>query len=968
MLKDLLRNLKETMIKLIKSRLFVAGVVFVGLFMILVSRLFYLQIVRGDQYADDYIKTTKQEIKVNAPRGNIYDRNGELLAYNEVAYSISIRDTGEYKKTSEMLSMILNLVNLLNKYEQSIITSIPMVISSNNEYEFSGTESDKKRFIRDVYGKEYIEKMAEKGEDCYSYSAEKVMDKLKASYQFSKWKEAKSLEKETELKVLNIRYSMSANSFQKYKSTTICKNVSDTIVAVIKENEDSLKGVSVETEEIRVYPDGEYFAHILGYTGKASTEELEELQKEDESYTTGDVVGKAGIEKALELYLKGEKGTDTAYLDSTGLILEVIDRVEPEVGNDVYLSIDKNLSISIYNMIEQELAGILYNKLTIDDFTPIEAMPAQDFLIPIKDVYFQMINNNILDMKHFAKEDVSQTEKDISAKYLQKLGQVKAELLQELGRVDAIPQNTLPEELQDYIEYIYSLLSNDSYQILRTDSIDKTDETYKKWNNGEISFREFMFYAMSKEWIDVSSMVSDVKYSSTEQLYQIILERLFGTDSISGILDTDTGFAKRIYYYLIQDEIITGNEICLALYEQNIIEKDTVKIANLVNGNKQVAFELVKEWIANLQLTPAQIALDPCSGGAVVTDTNTGELLAVVSYPGYDINQLSGTINADYYKKLTEDLSSPFYNRATQTRIAPGSTFKMISTIAGLEEGIVTPNTWVECADHPYPHGGQRCWLYRETGHGHGALNAVGALTNSCNYYFYDIGYRLSLDQFGNYNDELGLSRLTKYTQLFGFDSKTGIEINENAPHISTELPIASAIGQGSNNFTTLQLSRYVTAIANRGTVYNFSLVNKVVDSEGNVIQESQTTVKNTLEFQESTWDSVFQGMYGVTHDVSGGAYSLFHNMPVQVAGKTGTAQENLLRASHAHFVSFAPYENPEVSVSISLPNAYTSGNAIRVAKDVYDYYFGTITLEQVLNKEILNTAISNNSSINVSD
>ena len=968
MLKDLFEVLKESIVKIIKSRLFVAGVVFFGLFAILVGRLFYLQIVNGDKYVDDYIKTTKQEIKVSAPRGNIYDRNGELLAYNEVAYSISIRDTGEYSKSADMLSMILELVQLLDKYEQSIITSIPMVVSSNNEYEFSGTESDKRRFIRDVYGTEYIEKKASQDEDCYAYSAEKVMEYLKNSYGFTKWEPSKTLDRNTELKILNIRYSMAANAYQKYKSTTICKNVSDTIVAVIKENEDSLKGVSVETEEIRVYPDGEYFAHILGYTGKASVEELEELQQEDETYASGDNVGKAGIEKSLELYLKGEKGTDTVYLDSTGLILETIDSIEPTVGNDVYLSIDKNLSIAIYNMIEQELAGIIYNKLTMEDFTPTEAMPAQDFLIPIKDVYFQMINNNILDMSHFSQEDASQIEKDIYNKFIQKLGQVKVQLLQELQNTSSTPQNTLSEELQDYIEYIYSLLSGNSHKILLSDKIDKTDETYKKWTNEEISFREFMFYAMSKEWVDVSTISSDIKYSSTDQLYGLILDYLFGTDGSTGVLDSDTGFAKRIYDYLIQDEVITGNEICLALYDQNIIEKDSSKMASLATGNKQMAFDVMKEWIANLQLTPAQIALDPCSGGAVVTDTDTGELLAVVSYPGYDINQLSGTINADYYKKLTEDLSSPFYNRATQTRIAPGSTFKMISTIAGLEEGIVTTDSWIECADHPYPHGGQRCWLYRETGHGHGALNAVGALTNSCNYYFYDIGYRLSLDANGNYDDELGISRLAKYTQLFGFDSKTGIEINENSPHISTELPIASAIGQGSNNFTTLQLSRYVTAIANRGTVYNFSLINKVVDSNGTVIEGSRTTVKNTLEFQDSTWDAVFEGMYGVTNDPSGGAYSLFSSMEQKIAGKTGTAQENLLRASHAHFVSFAPYDDPEISVSVSLPNAYTSGNAIRTAKDIYDYYFGTITLEQILNKEVLNTAISNNSNINISD
>ena len=149
---------------------------------------------------------------------------------------------------------------------------------------------------------------------------------------------------------------------------------------------------------------------------------------------------------------------------------------------------------------------------------------------------------------------------------------------------------------------------------------------------------------------------------------------------------------------------------------------------------------------------------------------------------------MSGTLYVYLFRQLLEDLSSPLYNRATQTRTAPGSTFKLITSTAALMEGIVDTNTQIRCTgifdklNHP------RCWIYRDQGLTHGLLNVSGAIKNSCNIFFYECGYRLSQDETGAYKPSLGLEKLNKYASLYGFDSTTGLEIVENQSKISDDL------------------------------------------------------------------------------------------------------------------------------------------------------------------------------------
>ena len=230
------------------------------------------------------------------------------------------------------------------------------------------------------------------------------------------------------------------------------------------------------------------------------------------------------------------------------------------------------------------------------------------------------------------------------------------------------------------------------------------------------------------------------------------------------------------------------------------------------------------------------------------------------------------------------------------------------------------------------------CWVYRDFNTTHGTIDISKAIDISCNYFYYEVGYRLANDD-GYYNDNLGLTRLNKYAAKFGFDGYSGIEIDETEPHMSDRDAVVSAIGQGTNSYTPVQMSKYITTIANGGTCYDLTLLDKVADYEGNIKKTSQPKVHSTVDIDKALWDKIHNGMrMVVTDDLDHN--ELLNNLKVKVAGKTGTAQEDTSRPPHALFISYAPYEKPEVSVTCVIQNGYASANAAELASFIYAYMY----------------------------
>ena len=400
-----------------------------------------------------------------------------------------------------------------------------------------------------------------------------------------------------------------------------------------------------------------------------------------------------------------------------------------------------------------------------------------------------------------------------------------------------------------------------------------------------------------------------------------------------------------LYKYILLDDVVTGREICLLLYEQGVLEYDEETVGKLQIGSTS-AYNFMLDKISHLEITPAQLALEPCSAGAVVTDPNTGEVLACVSYPGYDNNRLTNTLDSEYFAALNRDKSSPLYSKATQQQTAPGSTFKPVVAVAGLEEGVISPSEIIHATGvFTDAYGSPTCWIYNQYHGSHGNINMVDASKVSCNYYLYEVGFRLGGGRTTGYSSDKALSLLAKYATQFGLNANSGIELSESDPQLSTKDGIRSSIGQGNALFTVSQLARYVSTIANRGTVYNLTLLDKLTDSEGNTIEDYSASVYNKMEIADVDWNTIQEGMHQVALNTSA-----FKNLDLTIAGKTGTAQQSKSHPNHALFIGYAPYENPQLAVAIRIANGYTSANAAAMASDIFKYYFDLEGKDEVVN------------------
>lgn len=946
MFRDLLELIHIGVKRVITSRIFALAVIFICMFAGLVVRLFNLQIVQGEEYMRKYESKILRTAYTTGTRGNIYDRNGVVLARNELAYSVTIQDTGIYTTDQSKNLMILELVRILDRQGETIQGDLPVAIDQNGDFVFTtSSETARLRFLRDFYGRRSVSELDdEEGKYPSNVSARDVFEMTKEKFKIGQMEDDKGnplvLADDEALKVGIIRYSLSLTAYTSYKTTTIASNVSENTVVDISEHMAQLQGVDIAESTVRIYEDALYFAPIIGYTGKVSSEEqLEELRQRDESYELNDIVGRIGIEATQEDKLQGKKGVQNMYVDSRGRVLKVLDdATEPEAGSNIYLTLDRELQIGIYHLLEKHLAGILTDRLVNREVTEDENRDSSKKKIPVKDAYYQLINNNVLSLKAMEREDAGAVEQEILRKFVASRQQILSNMRGQLADPNAPPISALPEDMKAYMLYVYSYLSSDTVDILQRSRIDSESPEAVAWKEESISLREYLYHGIAQDWIDTTKLPVDNKYSNADDSFQALV------DYVMAELEQDTQFTKRIYRYLINQDIITGRELCMALYSQNILPYDGEQMGLLGAGGEDYAFSFLIDKINNLEITPAQLALDPCTAGCTVTDVNTGKVLALVTYPSYNNNMLSGTVDAAYFSQLNEDLSLPLYNNATQVVKAPGSTFKPITAIAALEEGMVNTTDEIECTgiyEEVFPT--IKCWINPGR---HGKLDVSGALENSCNYFFSEVAHRLSTNEEGVYSTDRGLEVIREYASKFGLDHPSGIEIAESSPKLSTEDPERSAMGQGTNAYTNVQLSRYVTALANRGKVFELSLIDKVTSSDGTVVEDHVPQISSLVEIADTTWDAVQSGMRRVITDSS--SKRIFRDLEVEIAGKTGTAQENT-RANHAFFISYGPYASPEISVTVNIPYGYSSANAATIAKSVYRFYYGYTSLEDII-------------------
>lgn len=323
-------------------------------------------------------------------------------------------------------------------------------------------------------------------------------------------------------------------------------------------------------------------------------------------------------------------------------------------------------------------------------------------------------------------------------------------------------------------------------------------------------------------------------------------------------------------------------------------------------------------------------------GAAAVVSVGTGEVLALASYPTYDLS----TFNEDY-DELVNDQRLPMFNRATQGIYAPGSTFKMVTAVAALESGIITPSSIIQDRGiytyykDPQP----MCWIYSQTGSTHGRINVSQAITDSCNYFFYEVG-RLT-----------GIRTLDSYASQFGLGQSTGIEIGDSSGVLASPewaeshdqewtdgQTITAAIGQSYNLFTPLQLANYVATLVGGGDHYQAHLLKNVKAYDNSrLLYMYDDKPTNTVEISDSTLSAVTRGMHELT--VSGSVAYAFENCVVSAGAKTGSAQVGTDIANGV-FVAYAPYEKPEIAVAIVIEKGGSGAALANTAVEIINSWF----------------------------
>lgn len=661
---------------------------------IILIRLFDLQIVNGAEYREDSNTKLTREATIEAARGSILDRSGNVLVSTEMKFSLEM-----YKSKTDDTQLndsILLMTTILENNGNSYVDTFPISIDPF-EYHFDSEEE--------------LEKWKKKYDIPETASAEEAFYLFRDKYNINN-------ENPKEIRqILAIRYAISTIGYSTTKSIAISEEISREAAVQLQENSQSLTGVNIVVEPVRVYHQGELASHIIGYASRISQSNLDEFEAEGDThkYDVDDKVGQTGIEKVFENYLRGEDGIKQIDMSVDGTVTGEYTAQEAIGGADVVLTIDANL------------------------------------------------------------------------------------------------------------------------QRVAEDSLERNIMKIREGGFGE-------------------------SYEAT-------------------------------------------------------------------------------------------------TGAVVVTNVNTGEVLAMASYPDYEVGLFYDGISNEKYKEYEE--AKAFYNRATQGTYPPGSIYKMVTAIAGLETGKVTVDETINdngpfyVSDDPnYPH--PKCWYFNSYGRGHGRLNVVGALMKSCNYYFYEVSSRI------------GVETLAEFASYFGFGKKTGIEISEKVGTVPdrslvdrnwSKADTASAsIGQGVDLATPVQMAKYISMIANGGHPIDLTLIKSVINSNGTQVSQDELEayeekklgrkIEKTEDknISETTINAVHEGMRSVAEEEGGTAYKVFKDFSIELGGKTGSAEMTTSKTSkdvYAWFAGFAPYDNPELAIVVMVEKGGHGYYTAEVVRDIMNEYFG---------------------------
>lgn len=488
------------------------------------------------------------------------------------------------------------------------------------------------------------------------------------------------------------------------------------------------------------------------------------------------------------------------------------------------------------------------------------------------------------------------------------------------------------------------LIAELSEQNSKFPGIDISTETVREYKNGSLASHILGYIGKIsedeyKEKKDTYENDDIIGKTGIEYVFEKYLKGTDGTKQIDMSVDgTITG-------EYVEKEAVAGSDIVLTI-DSNLqkIAEDALE----ANINKISSGGFSKTYQAE-------------GGSVVVMKVDTGEVLALASYPDFEPQDFVGGISNSNWNKYRDDERHPLLNKAIQSAYAPGSIFKMVTAIAGLETGTITITEKINDIGVYPKYTNQQCWYYTSYKKGHGWLNVSDAIKHSCNYFFYEVG------------DRMGIDNLAKYAKYFGLGTKTGVELpNETSgtlasKEIKAEIKsnekwypgetLSAAIGQSYNSFSPIQIAKYICMLVNEGEKINPTIIKTIINADGTEVEKDEIkeytneilgTVSDDsteeITINSEYLEAILEGMKSVTSETGGTAYSMFKHFNIEVGGKTGSAEAG--KNVNAWFVGFAPFEDPEIVVVVMVENGGHGNYTAEVTKEIMEEYFGMNSLQ----------------------
>lgn len=905
-----------------KNRLFLVFAAFTLSFCIIALRLFSLQIVHGEDSQQELTASITRTLTIPASRGNIYDRYGRPLAMNKVAFSVQMDDSIT-SPPEGLTNLAVDMASYLAEKGTPVGDTLP--ISKEAPRQFLLNETETRKWLAALgLKKKQLEMTAD---EVYAYLLE--------AYEFPE-----GLSADLQRQALSLRLDLSDKNLMLASFLTVLEKNGD-----------------VFADDLPITATQPYTFNLNGSASRERTFKTDISMEGD------------------ELLYTAQQTMDYLYdlFEIPNSLPETLRRSLASVRYALYLQrwrkyqpVTVALDVSSETVAEIEEAQTSYPGVTVST----DSMR----VYPYGEYFSHIIGyiRKISDTEYETYQDYGYSATDIVGKSgVEKLKELElngtdGEMLVEVdavGRRISSVETAQPVSGQNVYLTLDAELQTVAYDALEAQLVKvlKNRLLGQDKNAGSVTLKELFISMVNSNNISIPGILAAADGErATARTYIYNAYPDYNPEA-----DTDYALAKQVLCDNIESGRLSAQQMVLILYEEGRITADASYLAGIKNGSISPLTVILQKLDAR-EIRPSDTNLDPCTGSVVVTDVNTGDVLALVTYPSYDNNRFVNHFDNAYWNDLLNDPDTPMVNRALSQKKAPGSTLKMITAIAALESGAITRDTIIK-AEGIYTKTGipyANCWIYPSTHATHGEINVVEALEVSCNYFFYETAYRMG-------NQEAGTSAnsiltLNEYMDAFGLNDYTGIEIGDDLPNMATPSykeyitkmynpeatstqtrwtdgdTIRAAIGQSVNNFAPAHMAKYIATLANGGTRFTMHLIDKVETAEGVVTEQTETQVENVLAISDSTLEAVREGMYRVSKGTKGTLRHVFGDYPVNVASKSGTAEEEENRSSHVWYVGYAPLEDPQIAVVVMIPYGDASSSpSAYVAKEVISSYMG---------------------------